>query len=63
VLKALIILEKMKQYVNGVMKMAKLIRTYDCRFCKRTKMRQDGYIIHLEFHLKDLAKKLSIVIQ
>jgi len=36
---------------------------YYCKFCNRNYIGKTRYIRHLEFHVKDLAKKLDIVIK
>lgn len=43
--------------------MAKLKRSYVCKFCIGIRLEQDEFIRHLESHVRDLARKLEIVIQ
>jgi len=33
-----------------------------CDFCTRIYMSQDEYIRHLEFHVRDMCKKLNLVL-
>jgi len=39
--------------------MNKLERSFDCMFCKRIRMSNDGYIIHLKNHIQYLANILD----
>jgi len=33
-----------------------------CMFCTKAVLSQDSYIRHLEFHVKDLSRKLYLVL-